>query len=151
MTSVRWRPPLFPVAREPGFLRLQAGKERNHDGGVSNESSRVRWWTWAGARANATLVAALNVTAPEALAEDQSYGNEYVNHRGDATLRQVIHALSQFSSAEAELPKPEPNKIALQRLKFSDLLPPHMGLATLGERLGDPVGVHKLIGGDVQP
>ncbi|BCW18377.1 hypothetical protein NtRootA9_10850 [Arthrobacter sp. NtRootA9] len=112
---------------------------------VTKEEARVRWWTWAGARANATVVAALRSTAPDALIEDQSYSNEYINLRSDATLHQVSQAMSVFSSQEAELPAPEPDKSALMRLKFSDLLPPNLAPFTLSQRLGDPVGARKLL------
>jgi ATP-dependent Lhr-like helicase len=113
---------------------------------VHQEDARVRWWTWAGAQANATIVAALAAADPQALAEDQSYGNEYVNLRGDATFGQILQTLSQFTSVGTSLPTPKPDKVALQRLKFSDLLPPEMALTTLGERLGDPRGMRKLLG-----
>jgi ATP-dependent Lhr-like helicase len=73
----------------------------------------LRWWTWAGYRANATLKATLGGLADEAQRVDD------VSIRLRTDLR-----LSTWRSATAEL-------------KFSDALPRHLAVATLAARLAD--------------
>jgi ATP-dependent Lhr-like helicase len=97
---------------------------------ISRGDLDLRWWTWAGYRANATLKATLGGLADEAQRVDD------VSIRLRTDLR-----LSTWRSATAELKNrlclPEVDEKALADLKFSDALPRHLAVATLAARLAD--------------
>lgn len=86
----------------------------------SDESQRV--WTWAGLKANATLLAGLGL-------ESRGVENDYVVWPIDATTADL--------DASA-IPNPGPD--AVTGLKFAVALPPELATRTLGERLADPAG-----------
>jgi ATP-dependent Lhr-like helicase len=97
---------------------------------VSRSDLDLRWWTWAGYRANATLKAALGGLADEA----QRVDDVSIRLRGDlrpAAWRDAI------ASLEDRLCLPEVDDKALAGLKFSDALPRHLATATLAARLAD--------------
>ncbi|NHA66854.1 DEAD/DEAH box helicase [Phycicoccus sp. CMS6Z-2] len=106
---------------------------------VAMDGTRLRWWTFAGARANAVLVAALGAVAPDLL-DEWSYSNLAVALRSDATPAQISvalrDALEQFGSELAGV-QPEVSPQALKKLKFSELLTPQLAVATLAHRTGD--------------
>ncbi|MFR9774015.1 DEAD/DEAH box helicase [Nocardia sp. SC052] len=90
----------------------------------------VRWWTWAGYRANATLTATLGGLADPL----QRFDDRYVRLRSDidpTTWRKELRA------ADQRLCLPEVNEKALGGLKFSDALPKHLAIATLAARTAD--------------
>jgi ATP-dependent helicase Lhr and Lhr-like helicase len=103
----------------------------HHDGLVISRSDPdLRWWTWAGYRANATLKATLGALADEA----QRVDDVSIRLRGDlrpSTWRDAVAAL------EHHLCLPEVDDKALAGLKFSDALPRHLATATLAARLAD--------------
>lgn len=113
---------------------------------VAPEGSRLRWWTFAGAKANAVLTAALGGVAPELL-DEWSYSNLAVSLRSDATVAKVASALRQ---ARAEFGDdlagavPEVSDQALKKLKFSELLTPAMAEATLAVRGCDYLGAARV-------
>jgi ATP-dependent Lhr-like helicase len=97
---------------------------------ISRGDQDLRWWTWAGYRANATLKATLGGLADEA----QRVDDVSIRVRGDlrqSTWREAIAAL------EGHLCLPEVDDKALAGLKFSDALPRHLATATLAARLAD--------------
>jgi ATP-dependent Lhr-like helicase len=90
----------------------------------------LRWWTWAGFRANATLAATLSdLTDPV-----QRFEDEFVRLRADLTP-----ADWRFGTTDAtqRLCLPEINEKALAGLSFSSALPPRLATATLATRLAD--------------
>ena len=93
----------------------------------------VHWWTWAGARANATLIAGL----PGIADDSQRPGNFRVRLRGDEAAEKLGEALGRVEWAEV-LPAASP--AALAGLKFSDVLPPALAASTIAERLADHNG-----------
>lgn len=103
-----------------------------HPGGtvISRTGDDLRWWTWAGFRANATLRATLGGVADE----KQSATDMSIRLRAD--LRP-----STWSTAVTELRDrlclPEIDEKALAGLKFSTALPRHLAVATLATRLAD--------------
>jgi len=105
---------------------------RVHGGGlvISRGEDDLRWWTWAGYRANATLKATLGGVADEAQrADDLS-----IRLRSDlrpSTWRDVVDAVRD------RLCLPEVDEKALAGLKFSDALPRQLAVATLAARLAD--------------
>jgi ATP-dependent Lhr-like helicase len=107
------------------------------------DSGQVRWWTWAGARANAVVAAALAATDAGLVDELDRYDNRYIKLRGDATAGQLRQALQTARAAYGEdlsgMPAPV-SDVALEQLKFAELLPPALAAATLSSRAADPVG-----------
>lgn len=104
------------------------------------ESGRLRWWTWAGARANAVLAAALLEIAPELLDESRAFNNWQIGLRGDVSGGSLREALSHFretSEGENKQFVPQIDERALKTLKFSELLPPLQSLQTLASRSAD--------------
>ncbi|MEH1014263.1 DEAD/DEAH box helicase [Micromonospora sp. CPCC 206060] len=104
-----------------------------HPGGtviVRDGEGDLRWWTWAGYRANATLTATLGSLADPTQRPD------------DAVIR-LRHDLDRktwlFGTAHAaeQLCLPEISDKALAGLKFSAALPEHLARATLAARLAD--------------
>lgn len=106
---------------------------------IADEHVRLRWWTFAGAGANAVLTTALGQTAPELL-DEWTCSNLNVSLRSDATAGSVRAAMrdarNRFGDDLAGV-VPEVSKQALKKLKFSELLPPHLALQTLAARGAD--------------
>jgi ATP-dependent Lhr-like helicase len=104
-----------------------------HPGGnviVRTDNGDLRWWTWAGFRANATLTATLS----EVVDPIQRFDDLSIRLREDltpATWRQLV------ADAESRICLPAVNEKALAGLKFSAALPARLALATLAARLAD--------------
>lgn len=103
-----------------------------HPGGpvITRDGQDVRWWTWAGFRANATLAATLAGVTDER----QSFTDTSIRLRTDLT-----RALWRAGTADAaeRLCLPDIDERALAGLKFSDALPERLAVATLAARLAD--------------
>jgi ATP-dependent Lhr-like helicase len=95
---------------------------RNHDD--------VRWWTWAGYKANATLAATLSHLTDSA----QRFDDTSLRMRADLTLD-----LWRTATADAtvRLCLPDIDHRALAGLKFNEALPERLATATLAARLAD--------------
>ncbi len=93
----------------------------------------VWWWTWAGARANATLMAGLPGIADDAQRPD----NFRIRLRGDEAAEKLADALGPVDWSVV-FPAVSPN--ALAGLKFSEVLPADLATETIAERLGDRAG-----------
>ncbi|MBO0820035.1 MAG: DEAD/DEAH box helicase [Nocardiopsaceae bacterium] len=126
-------PPAVLTRRASGVL---AGLRSDAIGRVSRSGTVIagtdgdlRWWTWAGYQANATLKATLGEVA------DQSAraGDLFIRLRGDlrASTWPSVRALGDH------LVLPEADEKALRGLKFSEALPEHLAVATLARRLAD--------------
>jgi ATP-dependent Lhr-like helicase len=97
---------------------------------VTREGPDVRWWTWAGYRANVTLAATLS----DLVDQEQRFGDAFVRLRSDMTPELWRVAVSD---AAERLCLPAVDERALQGLKFSDALPARLAEATLAARLAD--------------
>jgi len=76
-------------------------------------------------------------------------GDRYIKLRADATVGEVREALRAARDAHGEdLERVEApvSEDALKQLKFVELLPPAMAVATLSSRAADPVGCHATAG-----
>jgi SAM-dependent methyltransferase len=104
----------------------------------------VRWWTWAGGRGNATLAAAL----PQLVDEDGRIDNHSLRLRSDVTLAQLRAVVD--ATREGEMAAPEVTEDAVRELKFGEILPPDLAVATLAERLVDESAAKSVLGGPVQ-
>jgi ATP-dependent Lhr-like helicase len=97
------------------------------------DTSGPWWWTWAGARANATIAAAL----PDVVDARTRYDNDRLRLRGEvdaAELRTAVQA-----ALGSPIPLPEVDPAAIRGLKFADSLPSRLASCTLAERLANPV------------
>ncbi|WP_405105607.1 DEAD/DEAH box helicase [Micromonospora sp. NBC_01405] len=107
-----------------------------HPGGtlvVRESKGDLRWWTWAGFRANATLTSTLGeVVDPVGRFDDCS-----IRLREDLSPA-AWRALT--ADAADRLCLPEVNEKALAGLKFSAALPKRLAATTLAARLADPGG-----------
>jgi ATP-dependent Lhr-like helicase len=103
-----------------------------HPGGtvILRQNDDVRWWTWAGYRANATLAATLS----ELTDSKQRFDDTSVRLRSDLTLE--IWKAATTDAAE-RLCLPEVDDRAFAGLKFNEALPDHLARATLATRLAD--------------
>jgi ATP-dependent Lhr-like helicase len=97
---------------------------------ISRSDSDLRWWTWAGYRVNATLKATLSGLADEVQRVDE------VSIRLRADLRPSIWR-SLVDEVKDRLTLPDVDEKALAGLKFSEMLPPRLAVATLAARLAD--------------
>jgi ATP-dependent Lhr-like helicase len=103
----------------------------------------VRWWTWAGHRANATLAASLSpVTVPHRRVDDR-----FIALRDDLTAQAWQAALTD---ARAGLTLPEIDIRAVRGLKFAEALPERLAEATLAARLADEPGARAVLAEDVR-
>jgi ATP-dependent Lhr-like helicase len=109
---------------------------------LAEDDSRLRWWTFAGARANAVLAAALDVVAP-GLVDVDTFGNLNVPLRGDVTPPEVAAAMRSARhhfGDDLRDAVPGVSERALKNLKFAELLPPDLAVRTLAARAADHEG-----------
>ncbi|MFG2682956.1 DEAD/DEAH box helicase [Streptomyces sp. NPDC048392] len=127
-----------PVRLTPrAAARLAEARDRHlhtvHPGGTlvtRHTEGDIRWWTWAGHRANATLAASLSaVVVPHRRASDQ-----WVPLREDVTPASWGAAVAQVPSG---LCLPEVDERAVRGLKFAEALPARLAVATLAARTAD--------------
>ena len=128
-------PPVTLTRRAIGVLaglRSDAiGRVRPGGTVISGSEDDLRWWTWAGYRANATLKATLG-----GLADQSQRANDLsIRLRGDLRPQTWHEAVSELKD---RLCLPEVDDKALAGLKFSEALPRHLAEATLATRLADP-------------
>ncbi|WP_242884443.1 DEAD/DEAH box helicase [Actinomadura litoris] len=103
-----------------------------HPGGtvITRSDSDVRWWTWAGYKANATLKATLgSASDPEHRVEDF-----YIRLRADLNPRTWKDA---HTEARDHLCLPLVDNGALKGLKFNEALPERLAELTMSARLAD--------------
>ncbi|MET8286039.1 DEAD/DEAH box helicase [Streptomyces sp. NPDC005132] len=113
-----------------------------HPGGtlIARRGDDVRWWTWAGYRANATLGATLSSIADPV----QRPTDCYVRLREDLTPDMWQSALEAVKDGPA-LVLPEVDQRAVRGLKFSAALPQRLAVATLSARLADFDGARAVL------
>ncbi|MGB8385609.1 MAG: helicase-related protein, partial [Dermatophilaceae bacterium] len=119
-----------------------SGRVDEHGTVLAGEGDRVRWWTFAGARANAVLAAGI-ARADAQLVDEGPVSNLHLSLAGGTTAAQLQVALAQVRPTDgATLARIEPSvsETALRRLKFSELLPPDLAVATLAARSADHLG-----------
>ncbi|GII83986.1 ATP-dependent helicase [Sphaerisporangium siamense] len=115
--------------------------ESVHPGGTvitRSPGGDVRWWTWAGFRANATLAATLaGVADPGQRVEDA-----FIRLREELTP-------DMWKAATGDAPErlclPDVDEKALNGLKFSVALPHRLATATLAARLADLNGAASVL------
>ncbi|MFD5635746.1 DEAD/DEAH box helicase [Streptomyces sp. NPDC127077] len=116
-----------------------------HPGGtlITRVGKDVRWWTWAGYRANATLTATLqSVTDPL-----QRPTDSWLRVREDLTPTDWRTALD---SVGENLVLPDVDPRAVRGLKFSAALPQRLAIATVAARLADFDSARAVLGEPVR-
>jgi ATP-dependent Lhr-like helicase len=136
-------PPVRLTSRAAGRL----AEIRDQDAGlvqpdgtviVRTGSGDVRWWTWAGYRANATLASTLDgLTDPV-----QNHEDGYVRLRKDLTPAEWNEGAAD---AAERICLPHVDAKALAGLKFSAALPQRLATATLAARLADIDGAAAIL------
>ncbi|MEE1804616.1 DEAD/DEAH box helicase [Streptomyces sp. JV176] len=132
-------PPVNLTRRAAGALgqvREKAAELVHPDATVllrGGRDTNVRWWTWAGYKANATLAATLSSVADPL----QRPTDTYIRLREDLTLQEWKQAKAQCME-QLCLPAVDPR--ALNGLKFSAALPTRLAEATLAARVADLEG-----------
>ena len=103
-----------------------------HPGGtvITRNDEDVRWWTWGGYRANATLAATLSDLTDSV----QRVTDSAIRLRSDLTIEMWKAATAD---AADRLCLPDVDDRALAGLKFSEALPVRLASATLAARLAD--------------
>ncbi|MFJ8844658.1 DEAD/DEAH box helicase [Streptomyces cyaneofuscatus] len=99
---------------------------------VSRHGADVRWWTWAGYRANATLAATLPAIADPV----QRPTDCYMRLREDLT-HDMWRESHQAAGGGTPLVLPNVDHRAVHGLKFSAALPERLAIATVAARLAD--------------
>jgi ATP-dependent Lhr-like helicase len=107
---------------------------------VRDPSGDLRWWTWAGAAANATVQAALAGTSDPL----QRVDNLALRLRRDLGVRELRAAIDLAHNHP--LPPPAITEEALVGLKFATALPTDLAAQTLGERVADRQGASAVLG-----
>jgi ATP-dependent Lhr-like helicase len=97
---------------------------------IERRDDDVRWWTWAGYRANATLASTLSEITDAA----QRFDDYTIRLRSDLTPDMWAAATNHAAS---RLCLPEIDERALSGLKFNEALPQRLAEATLARRLAD--------------
>ncbi|GLZ07280.1 ATP-dependent helicase [Actinomadura sp. NBRC 104412] len=120
-------------------LRVDEAPTSVHPAGplITRAGTDVRWWTWAGYRANATLTATLSSVTDQV----QRPTDLYVRLREDLTPD-----MWKAAHAEAPLVLPEVDPRAVRGLKFSVALPAHLAAATVAARLADLDSAEQVLG-----
>lgn len=103
----------------------------------------VRWWTWAGHRANATLAA----TLLPAVSPHRRAHAHWVRLRDDLSREDWATAMAQASEG---LSLPEIDGRAVRGLKFAEALPARLAEATLAARTVDEAGARAALGEPVR-
>ncbi|MBB4715639.1 hypothetical protein BJ965_005521 [Streptomyces luteogriseus] len=112
-----------------------------HPGGtlITRVGSDVRWWTWAGYRANATLAATLqSVTDPL-----QRPTDSWLRLRENLTPADWRAARENVGE---NLVLPDVDRRAVRGLKFSAALPERLAVATVAARLADFESARSVLG-----
>lgn len=99
----------------------------------------LRWWTWAGFRANATLVATLSGLVDPM----QGFDDLYIRLRSNLTPSEWRDGIKHASE---RLCLPGVDAKALAGLKFNSALPQRLAEATLAARLADLDGAAAVLG-----
>jgi ATP-dependent Lhr-like helicase len=103
------------------------------------ESTRARWWTWAGQRANASLADALGDLAASR-GDDLSIGLDPLT-ASKAVVKEKLSSLHPDT-----LPTPSIAADFAENMKFSDCLPGPLATEVARQRLIDPAGVERVLG-----
>ncbi len=101
---------------------------------VPNPRGGVTWWTFGGGAANAALAATMETTVG---IERGSFDNFAVHVKSDVPVEALGEAIEKLRSLDIAEIVPRITDEALERLKFSECLPPDRAVGVLRRRLVD--------------
>ena len=117
-----------------------------HPGGtlvVQDRDGEARWWTWAGYRANATLISTISeLTDPTQRPDDAS-----IRLRAGLSRDELRSGLA---ATAGRVCLPVVDDAAVNGLKFNAALPPRLAVATLATRLADVPAAEAVLGEPVR-
>lgn len=105
---------------------------------AGDRATRIRWWTWAGHRANLTLAACLAKAGGPAWSNRLAVDDRWIAVPSDLTFTAWNEVLS--AARQGPLLAPIPDPTAIQGLKFSEALPKQLAEHVLATRLADYAG-----------
>ncbi|WP_211244530.1 DEAD/DEAH box helicase [Actinospica robiniae] len=105
---------------------------------VGDRATRVRWWTWAGHRANLTLAASLTEAGGPGWSSAPAVSDRWIAIPRELTFAEWKEVSAIARNRPLRAPAPDPN--ALQGLKFSEALPKQLAERVLATRLADYEG-----------
>jgi ATP-dependent Lhr-like helicase len=127
-------PPVAASQRARRVLAKVRDDQRGtvHPGGtiILRAGDDLRWWTWAGYQANATLAATLS----ELTDSIQRFTSTDIRMRSDLTVEMWKEATGDVAD---RLCLPDVDERAIAGLKFSEALPKRLATATLAARMAD--------------
>ena len=103
--------------------------------------SEVEWWTFAGTRANASLVGELSRRCGLRVDHDALA----ITVEGAEGLSAVEAAVRELGSRDPASMSPGIDEAAVEGLKFSQCLPPELAVATLASRLRDAPAIRAVL------
>lgn len=136
-------PPVLLSKRAVAALAEVRDAHRDHvrpEANVIERGSDTWWWTWAGARANATLIATLDGVVDPL----QRVDNRRIRLHADLPPGAMLEAESE--AARQGLAAPVPSKAALEGLKFADLLTSSDARAVVSSRMTDELAAGLALG-----
>lgn len=104
---------------------------------VRHPSGEVRWWTFGGGAANTLLASHLRPKA------DVRVDNLSIRFMTTMKVNEVEELIGALSAAQIE---PVPAEDAIEGLKFSECLPPHIAAEVFCARFNDAEAVRKIVG-----
>ncbi|MFD6390785.1 DEAD/DEAH box helicase [Nocardia sp. NPDC060259] len=108
---------------------------------IDRAGDALRWWTFAGFRANATLAATL-----AAVVDPTQRPNDFsIRLRPDMTAEMWRDAVAELRKPDSVLVFPVADERAVRGLKFSDVLPDNLAAATASARLADIEGARQVL------
>jgi ATP-dependent Lhr-like helicase len=108
---------------------------------VGDNDGRLRWWTFAGQRANHVLARVLSAQ----LQSDVKVGNLALDFEARLSLDDIQSAIAVVSQSDFSAVRPAVDDSVIEGLKFSACLPTPMALEMLGERLADASGAKQIL------
>jgi ATP-dependent helicase Lhr and Lhr-like helicase len=100
---------------------------------VSDSNGTVKWWTFAGGRANATLANEIGTTTRSRVQHD----NFAVGFTSDLPLKEIESAIAEMRSNDEAGMCGAVDEQAIEGLKFSKCVPKGLAIELLQERLKD--------------
>jgi ATP-dependent Lhr-like helicase len=126
-------PPVTLTRRASANLAEQrerrGGQVMSDAAAITRDSAGITWWTWAGYRVNATLVATLSGIADAT----QRPTDLFLRLTSDLTADRWRAAIGEH----VNLVSPQVDLRAVRGLKFAEVLPDDLAAATVAERIVD--------------
>ena len=108
---------------------------------VRDSDGRLRWWTFAGQRANHVLAQVLSGLTSSKV----KVGNLALEFESRLTLDDIEGAMTILRLSELDAVRLVVDESVVDGLKFSACLPTEMALEMLGERLADVSGAKQVL------